>query len=407
MKTNPKPSKRIIKKTNVEKTKVKYGPTFGLELSHFKSIEDNMRKAHMCGNIKFGHFEYLCKSCNIIEKIPLSCKSRACNKCGREYAQAWAHKLAEDLISVPHRHLVFSLPDKLRDIFCKNRHLLGKLTYAINDILDACLKGNTHRFKNSKGKTNLGRSKKRKKKTIKSLKKKMKFGLITVIHTFGRKANFNPHFHCILTEGLIDKNGTFTPVTYLPYDFLRVSWQAIVLKVLRKEFKNDQYVKNLLNLNYNNNKETGFYVHAEQRLTEPKGLANYLGRYLARPAIAEYRILEYSNDKVTYWYTDTKTKEKTTVTIPVEDFIYRICLHIPHKNFKMVRRFGIYSRRGSHKMRKILSKFRSKLFKIKRPTWVEKIIGYTGSNPLECKICFRKLKKTKLFHYFYGEYKFE
>ena len=245
-----------------------------------------------------------------------------------------------------------------------------------------------------------------KKTTKKSLKKKMKFGLITVIHTFGRKANFHPHFHCILTEGLIDKNGSFKPVTYLPYPFLRNAWKTAVLKLLKEEFKDNQHVKNLINLNYNHN-TNGFYVNGEQKINEPKGLANYLGRYLARPAIAEYRILDYSNDKVTYWYTDTETKKKTTLTISVEDFIYRVCLHIPHKNFKMVRRFGIYSRRGSHKVKKILSKLRSKLFKIKRPTWVEKIIGYTGINPLECKICFRKLKKVKLFHYFYGEYKFE
>lgn len=219
MKSNPKLFKRIITKKNVDKTKVKYGSNFGFDSSHFKSIEDNMKKAYMCGNIKFGYFEYLCTSCNIIEKIPLSCKSRACNRCGREYAQAWAHKLAQDLINVPHRHLVFSLPEKLREVFCKNRHLLGKLTYAINDILDACLKDDTNRYARKTNK--LGRPKKRKKATKKSLKKKMKFGLITVIHTFGRKANFHPHFHCILTEGLIDRNGSFKPVKYLPYSFLR------------------------------------------------------------------------------------------------------------------------------------------------------------------------------------------
>ena len=212
-------SKKITTKKNVDKTKIKYGPTFGLEASHFKAIEENMRKAYMCGNIKFGHFDYFCKNCNHIEKIPLSCKSRACNRCGREYAQAWAHKLSQDLVNVPHRHLIFSLPAKLRELFCNNRHLLGKLTYVINDILGACLKDDTNRYKRKN--TKLGRPKKKKAKTKKSLKKKMKFGLITVIHTFGRKGNFNPHFHCILTEGLFDKSGNFKPVKYLSYPFLR------------------------------------------------------------------------------------------------------------------------------------------------------------------------------------------
>ncbi|WP_374121367.1 transposase [Paenibacillus sp. LHD-117] len=42
----------------------------------------------------------------------------------------------------------------------------------------------------------------------------------------------------------------------------------------------------------------GFYVNAEQRMKDAGGAAKYIGRYLASPAIAEYRIVKYDYHKV-------------------------------------------------------------------------------------------------------------
>ncbi len=41
-----------------------------------------------------------------------------------------------------------------------------------------------------------------------------------------------------------------------------------------------------------------------------KGAAKYIGRYLARPAIAEYRILGYDREHVTFWYEDHQTGKR-------------------------------------------------------------------------------------------------
>ena len=55
---------------------------------------------------------------------------------------------------------------------------------------------------------------------------------------------------------------------------------------------------NLLYKKYNN----GFYVNAQRDLTKIKEAAKYIGRYLSRPAIAEYRISGYDGKSVTFWY---------------------------------------------------------------------------------------------------------
>ena len=53
-----------------------------------------------------------------------------------------------------------------------------------------------------------------------------------------------------------------------------------------------------------------FYVNAERRLTNIKQATQYIGRYLARPAIAEYRIINYDGKNVTYWYENKNLREK-------------------------------------------------------------------------------------------------
>jgi hypothetical protein len=95
----------------------------------------------------------------------------------------------------------------------------------------------------------------------------------------------------------------------------------------------------------------GFYVNAESRMTSARHAARYIGRYLARPSIAEYRILEYDGKSVRFWDEDHKTKKRKEITLLVMQFIGRLIMHIPKKHFKMTRRYGLY-RRGLIRERK-------------------------------------------------------
>ncbi|TCP94824.1 putative transposase [Serpentinicella alkaliphila] len=88
----------------------------------------------------------------------------------------------------------------------------------------------------------------------------------------------------------------------------------------------------------------GFYVHAETKMDSAKKAAEYIGRYLARPAIAEYRIIKYDGEVVKFWYEDHKTGEVVERELTALEFIGKIIMHIPKKHFKMVRRYGLYRR---------------------------------------------------------------
>ena len=122
-----------------------------------------------------------------------------------------------------------------------------------------------------------------------------------VVHTFGSDLKWNPHTHALFTEGGIYKNNKwFKTLSHIPYQYLRKSWQKLVLDIIKTNFKDRETQKliNRLYKKYNN----GFYVNAQRDLTKIKEAARYIGRYLSRPAIVEYRISGYDGKIVTFWY---------------------------------------------------------------------------------------------------------
>ena len=86
--------------------------------------------------------------------------------------------------------------------FFYDRDLLTKLAYAVNDVFK-------YQFHNIKAKNQ--RIHKISKYSSKYFTNSdiIHYGLITVIHTFGRDLKWNPHIHAIVTLGGFNKNYQF------------------------------------------------------------------------------------------------------------------------------------------------------------------------------------------------------
>lgn len=334
------------------------------------SIFENVTRFLECGDPKIGYTSFICLKCKTIHKTPFSCKSRFCSSCGRNYSDKWANNISNSLIDCHHRHATFSIPSGwIRNFFFKHRHLLKELAEASYLALKYSFK-------------KLGI---------------LNFGSIATIHTFSRKVEWNPHIHCLVTFGGITKDNQWKNIKNLPWQVLRKSWQKCVLNIIAKHAKsiNSQHLKNKVSLAYRKYKK-GFYVNAQSKVGNSKFIAKYIGRYLARPAIAEYRITSFNDKTVTFWFEDINTKKKSYLTLTVEKFIGRTLSHIPPKNFKMVRRFGLYSRRTKNKIPKKI-----KLFKTKS-SWAERFFKAFGINPLICRKCSSQLHLLEVFHFKYG-----
>jgi hypothetical protein len=165
----------------------------------------------------------------------------------------------------------------------------------------------------------------------------------------------------------------------------------------------------------------GFYVHAKPRMRSAVGCVRYIGRYLARPAVAEYRIESYDGQMVHFWYIDHGTEKRVDEIITAQVFIGRLMMHIPPKSFKMVRRYGIYSGSIQQKIKICFSliKYIKSSYKAKQVTlkecyeikdtplsWRERIIENFSRDPLKCKNCGEKMNLFEIWHPEYG-YLFE
>jgi len=259
-------------------------------------------------------FVCYCKKCNNYEFVLLGCNSRICSCCGKRYTDQWADRLSRKVIKgIYHRHFTFSLPIELRGVIKQNRYLQKVIS-------DSAFK------------------------TIKRLFSKMKKkhlmpGVISVVHPFGKDLKFNPHVHCIVTEGGFDKSGKFVQLgRYIPYDLLHKEWQYVVLNELKKYL--DKGFIDFLFRKYPN----GFAPNVNPLRISGKELAKYIGRYVRHPAIANSRIIAYNKEAVKFYYRDHQEQIHYKIMLS-GDFISAIIQHIPDKNFRLVRYYGSYSRR--------------------------------------------------------------
>ena len=176
-------------------------------------------------------------------------------------------------------------------------------------------------------------------------------------------------------------------VGFIPYEMMRKRWQYKVIEMLRKKLsgRDKERYKKVINKAYSNNKE-GFVVYGPPNKSKGgiKEQIGYIGRYMRRQAIALRRIVSYDGKTVTFKYFDKKEKKEKTETIDVMEFIARIIRHIPDRNFKTIRYYGLYSRRNKSKVDKILKVKKNRISKSK---WKDKVEAGTGVNPLLCSRC--------------------
>ena len=207
-------------------------------------------------------FVCYCKKCNTYQVVQLGCNSRLCSCCGKRYTDQWAERLANKVAkNIVHRHFTFSLPVELRRPIKQNRYLQK----VISDSAFITIK----------------------KMFSYSLKRKVIPGVIGVVHPFGKSLIFNPHVHCIVTEGGYDNQGKFISLgKYISYDAFHKKWKYEVLNALKK-YLPKEFIDFLFD-KYPN----GFVAYLKpERILSSKRLAQYIGRYVRHPAIANSRII--------------------------------------------------------------------------------------------------------------------
>jgi ssDNA-binding Zn-finger/Zn-ribbon topoisomerase 1 len=289
-------------------------------------VVEEVEKMLHCRDPEYGFLTYKCPECGMIKTIPLACKSRICPQCGKKYADEWADRLAQTLYAVSHRHMVFTIPEELRKVLDANHSLLKVLMDAVSRTMRQMVRGRRGAVP----------------------------GVICVLHPYGKDLELNPHVHVLATEGGLTRKGEWMPVTFLEYGKLRRIWQYQLLTAVKRQLPRTWENSCLIDSLFKRHPE-GFYIYAKRRVSKPRSIARYIGRYLRHPAIAESRILDFNpeTNMVSFWY--RVDGEKKTVTMSALEFIEHLVRLIPDKNLKLIRYYGLYSRRTSAKLQKMLT----------------------------------------------------
>lgn len=336
-----------------------------------KSEMENIDKMIHCGDSSFGGAMYFCPHCEHLKFVPFRCHSRFCPTCGNKYSMERTTSMSFKLVNVPHRHCVFTIDENLRHFFLEDRSLLDCLFHSVTSVVSRMF----YKLNKSKNFTP---------------------GFIMVLHTFGRDLKWNPHIHCLISEGGYSDDGFWRNVSHFNYTYLRNAFRTALLNEM--ECKIGPSFKRVKAACYKTHKE-GFYVYAKPNKCTPNSVIKYIGRYLGRPVIATSRIDNYDGNNVTFHYNRHEDDKYVVETIPAMDFIKRLIRHIPEKHFKMIRYGGIYARH-----RKIDKHLYRAISKEKQPffrnyhQWRQSILFSFGYDPLECPCCKHKMEVLELYH---------
>lgn len=335
-------------------------------------IKNEIRKILGCRDPeKNGFFKYVCPNhpheCVI---IPHSCKGRLCNTCGVSQTDKWIKNTIGDFPNTSYVHIVFTVPDYLWYYFHQqnNRILLNLLFKASSETV-------------------LGWFKKRNLIPV----------ITSVLHTFGKDLKYNTHIHMIVSvAGLgVDKKGKYfwKKINYIPENALKKRWRAILLKMLSK-YIDSSFKEMLFKINW--------YVHMGIKLINPEKTCKYIGRYTKRPVIAESRITDYDGNFVTFFYEDKSEgwPKKQYCKFTWEEFISRLIQHIPLKQFKIIRHYGILANVVRKKYQNIVFKLLNQIKKISHwLKWRMRQIQFKKVDPLICKICGHEMILKELAFY--------
>ena len=336
-----------------------------------KSVIENVDRMINCGDPSFGGAMYGCAKCGTFKFVPFRCHSRFCPTCGTKYSIDRTTSMSFKIINTQHRHCVFTIDSELRHFFLEKRKLLGLLFDAVQSVIFRAF------YKDNKSEC-------------------FTPGFILVLHTFGRDLKWNPHIHCLVSEGGIGNSGLWRSKKHFNYTFLRNAFRTALLDLMEKEL--GVSFKKVKARCYQEHKH-GFYVYAKPNLSDSKTVIKYIGRYLGRPVIATSRIDNYDGDTVTFHYNRHEDNKYIVETLPAIDFIKRLIRHIPEKHFKMIRYGGLYARhrKTDEKLYRAISKSKHRIYRSFNQ-WRTAILSSFGYDPLECPNCKHKMELLELYY---------
>jgi hypothetical protein len=340
-------------------------PTTYIHKEQYKAVA----AIRACRTEALGVDHYVCCECGDITQVYHSCKNRFCPTCSWKDTLQWADKIKDQMLDIPHRHVVFTLPHNLNDFIEENKALL--LDILFKTAADAI-------------------------KDWMQYKYKLTPGIISVLHTFGEKKDLHPHIHMILSWGGINNNYWVEQIEgeYINYEFIQTKFRCKFEDKLVELFDRKALINNFKDkidflrfLKKTNEKQ--WRIHFEPAMTIPSQVVRYIGRYSKRACISEYKITNIEGENISFNYKDYKNLDfygkpiVKELTLNYREFFPRLLQHVPLPYFRLVRYYGAYAARTKAILNRKQAECKTEL----KPIVEEGELYEMPVNPKICKYC--------------------
>lgn len=324
----------------------------------------------LCRTAALGGHVNFCLDCGWEEDPSYnSCRNRNCPKCQALAQERWIAARARAILPLDHYHGVFTLPEDLRP-------LARRYSREIYGALFQCSMATLLELAESR----LG----------------VRLGLTLVLHTWTRDLRYHPHVHVLITAGGLALDGnSFRRIrkkVLLHVKPLAELFKGKLMDALR-QFKQDGVIAmsdGAFGTLMASLKAQDWVVYLKRTFHGPVGTLQYLGRYTHRVGIANSRLLDVTESKVTF-----RTKDGRAVGLHPVAFLRRFVQHVLPDRFKKIRHAGLYA------SPKALAEARAHLGTSapttpSQPSWQEALLALTGRDVARCPKCDERLAQRNL-----------
>jgi hypothetical protein len=294
-----------------------------------------LRAIAQCRTAALGGHRDRCAQCAQPALSYNSCRDRHCPKCLTAARNTWVAAREEELLPVGYVHIVFTMPEPLARLALANKRVVYDLLFqAAADTLRQ-VAANPKR---------LGAD----------------VGGLMVLHTWGQRLQYHPHVHCVVPMGGLSTDGTrwihARPRFFLPIPVLRKLFRGKLVARLRDAYRDGRldfpgtlaplkpaaafgaFLRSLYRQTW--------VVYAKPPYGSPGHVLHYLARYTHRVAISNHRLVDVTDDTVSFRWKDYRHGSQVrTLTLAAEEFLRRFLLHVLPKRFVRIRYFGFLASR--------------------------------------------------------------
>ena len=343
-------------------------------------IQKTMIAIETCRTVALGGHVDECDECGHVRISYNSCRNRHCPKCQTLAKERWLFERKKDLLPVEYFHVVFTIPEELNYLALTNQKEVYSILFkTVSETLLELAIDTKY----------LG----------------AQIGFTSILHTWGQNLMHHPHIHCIVPSGGLSTDGSrwinskkdfFIPVKVMSRKFrgkflyyLKQSYYSNKLKMLgeNKELLEKYIFQHFVDGLY----QKEWVVYCKPPFGSPEHVLEYLGRYTHRVAISNNRLVELTNENVTFKWRDYRDNNKEKLmTVTAEEFIRRFLMHVLPSKFVKIRHYGILSNRNrvtKLKRCKELTGFVPSIEDIPKLSSMELLFKLTGIDLNNCPCC--------------------